>query len=503
MKVEKTLKQSLARIPKQPGVYKFLNSAGDVLYVGKATDLYSRVNSYFSNEHQDRPHIIRMLPKVKDVEVLTTTNDVEALILEAALIKEYRPKFNILLKDDKSYAWILVTTKEEFPTVRVVRNVSKHELAQGKVFGPYPKGKAVRQIYRYIRRLYPFSTCKNTEKPCFYHHIGLCPCPRLGLISKEEYRAQINELIKFLQGKKVRHIANLQKEMRQLARQQRFEEAALLRDKIADLKHLGVSRNLTRDVKTETDFKRRKREILKKHLQSIANTIDAEANTKLNKDALLKKLSRIECYDISNTQGSLAYGSMVVAINGELNGKEYRVFRIKGMDTPNDYAMLQEVFTRRLSDKAFPRPKTILVDGGKTHLEALSEIIPQNVLLLGISKGRSRRKKGLRLRDEFWIREYSGKQPIISRIKFSDAQIFVTLRDEAHRFALKHHRNARRKAQAVSSLDKIEGIGPKRRKALLSAFGSVEKLKAASIEDIDKVIRNKQISQKVHAGLAE
>ncbi len=493
------LREKVELLPGTPGVYKFYDKYGHILYVGKATNLRSRVSSYFVGGHEDRPHIRSMLPKVRDVEFLTTNNEVEAMILEAALIKEYQPKYNVLLKDDKSYAWLYINTADEFPTVKIIRDLTNVSTAKGRVFGPYPHGRAIRQVYRYIRKLYPFATCRNTDKPCFYHHIGLCPCPRLGLISKEDYRKNIEEIIKFLQGKKIRHINRLEKRMRKLADELRFEEAIRLRDQIDELRHLGRQNKLVAGVSQEREFLERQMRYRRNMLKRLANEIGEAMGLVLD----VGELMRIECFDISNISGRMAYGSMVVAVNGGIQTNEYRVFKIRSKDEPDDYSMLGEVLQRRLAREDLPTPTTILIDGGKGHLGHLQNLVPEYVLLMGISKGRWRRKKGLRLKDQLWVRvpicgavEGEEKYEILP-FKVSDMSLLTALRDEAHRFAIRHHRKARARHNKKSLLDSIDGIGPKRRKALLQKFPSLDAIADADVNEIATIVRSKPLAEKI------
>ena len=190
-------------LPITSGVYKFLNSKSTILYIGKANNLRNRVRSYFNNELYDRPFVKQMIPQINSIEIVRTNNEIESLVLESALIKKFSPKYNSDLKDDKSYVWIYITTKDDFPTVKIVRKISDEELKRGEIFGPYPKGSTVKRVFTYLRKLYPFCTCsRKSSKECLYFHLGMCPGPYQGHISKRDYRKNINEIIKFLRGRK-------------------------------------------------------------------------------------------------------------------------------------------------------------------------------------------------------------------------------------------------------------------------------------------------------------
>ncbi len=412
----------------KPGIYKFLDKKGVILYIGKAQNLKQRVSSYFKDNLEDRPWIRKMMPLVKDIQTIETDNEIEALVLESALIKKYKPKYNLALKDDKSYAWIYISTKEKFPTVKIVRTLKRGEYNKRNLFGPYPKGYTVKKVYTYLRKLYPFCTCKESSKRnCIYFDIGLCPGPYQGNISKEKYMKNIQEIRKFLSGKKSGHIQQLEKEMKIYSDSREYEKAKLLRDRINDLKYIGERR--------EYDFFETEEEYLMKRKKSLKDSFD-----KLSTELSLPNLKRIECYDISNIQGKLAYGSMAVVEDGEVDSSKYRIFRIKTIDKPNDPAMLHEVLGRRFK-KMNKYPEIVLIDGGKGQLSKIKEIIPNSILILGISKGKHIKKVGGKPADEFW----AFIEEEIKQVKIRNTKILIALRDEAHRFAIKYHRNLRSK----------------------------------------------------------
>lgn len=480
------IEQQIAFLPFGPGVYKFLDSEGNILYIGKASSLRSRVRSYFRDDHADRPHIIPMIPLIQKIDFIETANEIEAVVLESAMIKQYLPKYNVELKDDKSYAWIYINTQEKIPTIKIVRSIRVEDYKKGRLFGPYPNGRAVWQVFRYIRKLHPFCTCNNPKKPCLYYRMGLCNNPAFGEFTVEEYREGIKEIIKFLSGRKKNHINDLKKEMLRYSSDLEYEKAALLRDKINDLEHLGEKIPY---YQSDDQYIQQKIDQNISELEQISEDL-----------GIIKKIKRIECYDISNISGKNAYGSMSVFENGTLKRSEYRIFKIKNLDTPNDYAMLEEVVDRRLghidrsSDISLSKtPDIILIDGGKGQISKLRMAIPEDIILLGISKGRSQKRKGGRQRDQFWT--YIGDS--VEEIYFSTPTIFIRLRDEAHRFAIKHHRNSRKRDAKRSVLDSMEGVGDKRRKKLIKRFGSVEALKKASYEEINTVIKNKIVSKEI------
>ena len=465
----------------KPGVYKFLDKNKKVLYIGKAVNLKQRVSSYFNGNLEDRPWVAKMIPLVRDIETIVTENELEALVLESALIKKYKPKYNSDLKDDKSYSWIHISTNEEFPKLKVVRNKDLNTIKRGRLFGPYPSGSSVKRVFTYLRKIYPFCTCTKAKKECLYFYLGLCPGPYQGHISKEDYRKNIDGIIKFLTGKRISFIKKLDKDMKEYSSKKQYEKAAELRDKIADLRDLGSS------IQGEFFEDEKSYELRKKSLhQKVFSDLRKELN--------IPRLERIECYDISNIQGQDAYGSMVVNENGEIENSEYRIFKIKGSNTPNDPAMLKEVLQRRFSnEKMMKYPDVVLIDGGKTQLSVVTTTIPKGICLLGISKGKRLKKKGFRPKDEFWIYRDSN----IERMYIHNEKLLINLRDEAHRFAITYHKKARIKRGLRSKLLKVEGIGDDRARKLILRFKNIEGIQKSNVEEINKVIKNRKVSEAV------
>lgn len=474
------IKRKLNTLPDVSGVYKFLDEKGNILYIGKAINLKKRVYSYFYLDLIDRPRVKQMIPLVKDFEIIETNNEIEALVLESALIKKYLPSYNTDLKDDKSYAWIYIDTKSEFPTVKIVRTLKKGEYKNGRLFGPFPSGFTIKRVYSYLRKLYPFCTCKNKDcKSSLYFHIGLCPGPYAGAISKDDYRKNINSIIKFLSGKQENHIKRLEREMRVYSKNEEYEKALQLRDRIKDLRYIGQDIDFTYYDDIES-YESKREKARKSSFDYLAMELG------------ISELKRIECYDISNIQGKYAYGSMVVASDGVIDRSSYRVFRIKESDTPNDFIMLKEVIRRRLSMRE-SIPDIILIDGGKGQLSSVNSLIPKNITLMGISKGKYLKRKGKKLNDEFWI----CKEGQIYRINLENPEILIDLRNEAHRFAITYFRKRSIKESKISVLDRIEGIGVKRRKELLRKFGSLDMIKKAKYEDIYSVVKNRKVVDRI------
>lgn len=480
-------KEKLDSLPASTGVYKFIDANGSVLYIGKALNLKARVKSYFQKGNSDRPHIIKMIPLVRDVEVLETDNEIESLILESALVKHYKPKFNMDLKDDKSFAWIYISTHEKFPKISIVRSIKKDDFKKGILFGPYPKGSSIKSIFNYVRKLYPFATCKNSKEICLYYHLKLCPGSCESRISVEDYRNNIQNIIKFLEGKQRNLMKDLEKQMRNYASSEDFEKASLLRDKIQDLEYLSIQTNNS-SLSTENNDIQGQFERFKKSLISLESDLN------------ISNISRIECYDVSNIKGLLSYGSISVFEGFKMFPDQYRIFKLR--EGEGDIQMLSELLRRRLrylggdivDNSLVKRPDIILLDGGFGHISSLHKIIPSDIRVVAISKGKSLKKKGLKIQDEFWVVQNGNADSLLIKDPF----LLTKLRDEAHRFAIKHYRKAKQKQARNSDLDNIIGIGVKRRKLLLKNFKSLGNLKKASINDLNRVLKNIDLSKRVY-----
>lgn len=402
----------LQSLPKSPGVYKFFDKEGRILYIGKATSLKNRVSSYFARPLDDR--LQSMVGQVEKIEYEKTDSVLEALILEANLIKKFQPKYNIKEKDGKSFVNIIIT-KEEWPRVFVERekyisNIKNKISKKNKIYGPYPSAKSARLALEIIRKVFPYCGNPGGGKECFWHQIGQCPGACIGEASRSEYKKMIKNIEMFLEGKKFRIIKMFKKKMAEFSRKQEFEKAAQLRNQIFALKHI-------QDV-------------------ALMGSVDTE------EIALPSALSserrgiphRIEAYDISNIGGVFAAGSMVVFTDGAVDKDEYRKFKIKTVEGANDIAMLREVLARRFSRKDWAMPDLILIDGGKGQINAAREVLKEKsfekIAAMSIAKGPTRKGR------EIFKTSNAPELPI---------RLIENLRDEAHRFAIKYHRLLRRK----------------------------------------------------------
>ena len=614
------LRAVLRRLPTTPGVYLMKNASGRVLYVGKADSLRSRVASYFGARGPEDARIVRMVTEVADVEYIVTDTVSEAYLLESNLIKEHRPRFNIRLRDDKSYPFVKITLGEDFPRIvrtrRLVRDGSRY-------FGPYASASSVDETLKLLRKIFPFRTCnldipegkRVLERPCLLYYINRCQGPCIEAIPKPEYRETIGQIVDFLDGRQEPIAAQLRSEMTQHSDALRYEQAATTRDKLRAVERtmeqqkmaafsraehdvIGMAREedeaciqvmqvrigkligrehfivegardvtdaevlgsflqqyyastdavpralLTPIMPAEADDlaayladRRGVRVTIsvpergeKRRLVALAtgNAVEALARERAEwladtakRDEALSELAsalglpkppeRIECYDMSNIQGTSAVGSMVVFIDGKPEPKEYRRFRIRSGDTPDDFRMMAEVLRRRFSrvaklrletgalplaavgadeapeesdteegerprEQGWAVPDLVIVDGGKGQLSAavgvMDELAINDVPLTGLAKRF----------EELYLPGRS--DPIVLPRRSQALYLVQRIRDEAHRFAITYHRDVRGKRALRSELDEIAGIGPGRKKALLKRFGSVRRIREASVDEV-------------------
>lgn len=411
-------------LPHSPGVYIYKNVVGRVIYVGKAIDLYHRVASYFSGEHDTKTSVL--VSQIASVETIIVESELEALILEANLIKKYLPEFNVRLIDDKDYLYIRFT-KEDLPKVLTAR---KHELKGSlKYFGPFPSSRTVKETLKALRRVFPW--CQSgfrvqglgyrNRRACFYYHLGLCPGACTGEISQADYRKNINRLGKLLDGKKDELTKELIKEMNQASKEEDFEEAQRIKKIITGISYL-TQPNKIKNYLENPNFLEDQRQLALEELQKVLN--------------LPKLPERIEGYDISNIQGHESVGSMVVLTNGEIDKSQYRKFKIKITGKPNDVGMHKEMMGRRLKHKEWPYPDLIIIDGGAGQVNAVASIIHDSKFVIPIY--------GLAKRME-WLYHPDG-----STIKLSKSngalKLLIKLRNESHRFAITYHRKLHRRA---------------------------------------------------------
>lgn len=412
------LKKKVKKIPKLPGVYLMKDAGGKVLYIGKARDLSKRVSSYFQENRPRTARQMSLLEQVMDLDYIVTSSEEEALIHEANLIKEKRPKYNVELKDDKSFPFLKLTLNDKFPRLIITR---KKVDDGSRYFGPYTRVKLLRKAVIVMRNIFPLRTCRKTpDRVCLSYHIGQCAGPCIKKIGEKEYKEIIRQLILFLEGKKTRLLKELTQEMNALSKYERFEEAVIVRNRIAALS-----------------------EVPGKKLRDYSGWGDVAV--KLKRILSLPRLPlRVEAFDVSNISGKEATGSMVYFCNGKPDKSNYRKFRIKDVNDINDYAMIREIVKRRyrrLKEENGSLPDLIIIDGGKGHLRAAyDELVRLNlrhVPVISIAKQEE---------NIFTI----GSKKALSINKDSEIQHFIQrIRDEAHRFALKYHHKLRHKKAGI------------------------------------------------------
>lgn len=577
------IREALAVLPDKPGVYLMHDKDGKVIYVGKAVVLKNRVRSYFRNLASHTPKVRAMVAKIADIETIVTSSEVEALILECNLIKKYRPRYNIMLKDDKSYPYLKVTLNEEFPRLYVTRR----QMRDGaKYYGPYADAGAMHATVKLLRSMFPLRTCRtmNSERPCLNYHIKRCLAPCAGLVSKEEYGNMIKSVCMVLDGRTAELERDLKRRMQEAADNYAFEEAARLRDQLqavmrlneqqkavtgqdSDMDIIGFAKDMTGiciqiffvrkgkllgrdnfflqdDGESEQEVitafvkqyyneasyipreialpvlpdaeeqavieqwlaekAQRKAELVrpqrgvKKDLLQLANDNavklleerlrkgqlslknDVQAAEELQQAlGLPNPLERMDCFDISHTQGSETVASMVVFRNGSISKKDYRRYKIVSAEgKPDDFKSMQEVVYRRYKDYE-DLPSLVVIDGGKGQLSSALEVIRglglHDLPVIGLAK-----------REEEIFKEGQSESILLDRDSAA-LHLIQRIRDEAHRFAITYHRKLRGKRNLVSVLDHVEGIGSKRRQELWKAFKTLDEMKAASVEELAAV----------------
>ncbi|KXJ38161.1 excinuclease ABC subunit C [Bacillus spizizenii] len=573
--MNKRLKEKLALLPDQPGCYLMKDRQQTVIYVGKAKVLKNRVRSYFTGSHDAKTQ--RLVTEIEDFEYIVTSSNLEALILEMNLIKKHDPKYNVMLKDDKTYPFIKLT-HERHPRLIVTRNVKKDK---GRYFGPYPNVQAARETKKLLDRLYPLRKCsKLPDRVCLYYHLGQCLAPCVKDISEETNRELVESITRFLKGGYNEVKKELEEKMHEAAENLEFERAKELRDQIAHIESTMEKQKMTmndlvdrdvfayaydkgwmcvqvffirqgklieRDVSMfplyqEADeefltfigqFYSKNNHFLPKEIL-VPDSVDQsmieqllETNVhqpkkgskkellmlahKNAKIALKEKFSlierdeersigavhklgealniytphRIEAFDNSNIQGTNPVSAMIVFIDGKPNKKEYRKYKIKTVTGPDDYGSMREVVRRRYTRvlrENLPLPDLIIIDGGKGQINAARDVIENelglDIPIAGLAKDEKHRTSNLLIGDPL--------ETVYLERNSQEFYLLQRIQDEVHRFAISFHRQIRGKSAFQSVLDDIPGIGEKRKKMLLKHFGSVKKMKEASLEDIQK-----------------
>lgn len=599
------IEEELKKLPKEPGVYIMHDAHDDIIYVGKAISLKNRVRQYFQSSRNLTPKIQQMVSKIARFEYIVTDSELEALVLECNLIKEHRPKYNTMLKDDKTYPYIKVTVNEPYPRILFSRTMKKDK---ARYFGPYTSAGAVKDTIELLQKIYKIRNCQRVlprdtgkDRPCLYYHIHQCEGPCQGYISQEAYKESVKGVLSFLGGNYNEVMMMLQNKMQAASDALDFEGAIEYRDLLNSVKHVAEKQKITSSQMEDRDiiafaraddeavvqvfFVRNGKLIGREHfyVTGVASDTRSEVMTAfikqfyagtpfIPKELLLQEpindeeiitswlsarrgqkvtvrvpqkgqkerlvelayenaslvlskdsekikreeartigavksiaqmlgiasILRIEAFDISNINGFENVGSMIVYENGKPKRNAYRKFKIKSFSGQDDYRSMREVLTRRfthgikeqeelkakqmdMSMGSFAKlPDLIMMDGGRGQVNIAIEVLHElnlNIPVCGMVKDDNHRTRGLYYNNiELPIDRNSESFKLITRIQ-----------DEAHRFAIEYHRSLRSRGQVKSVLDDIEGIGPVRRKALMRHFGEIQKIAAASVEELEAV----------------
>ncbi len=593
-----TLQQKLDRLPDRPGVYLFKDAKSQVLYVGKGASLRNRVRSYFHESRSRDPKTDVLVGQIKDLDVIVTANELEALILESNLVKKHRPRYNIILRDDKHYPFLKLTTNENFPRLVVARRVLKDGATY---FGPFYPATAMRETLRLVRQLFPLRTCRikidgGLERPCIQYYIHRCKAPCTGWETKEGYAQTVRDVQRFLEGKDEDLTKDLTREMEAAAAEMKFERAAVLRDQIQalnivrerqkiisteeidqdiigavrqgsdacvqlffvrkgrllgresfffdkvsgwsdgeilgafirqfyardvtpppeillseqipedDLVQEWLSRRREGGVDLHAPRRGKKREFVEMAEENAALALQSHLLGRDNRQqVVLEDLrrtlnlpglpNRVEGFDISNIQGSEAVGAMVVWENGAMKKDDYKRFKIRSVEGADDYAMLEEVLSRRYAralEEGAVLPDLILLDGGRGQLNVGLKVVEDLGLdwlpIVSLAKRE----------EEVYTPE--SLQPLVLDLTSPALLALRKIRDEAHRFAVSYHKKLRSRRTIQSVLDQIPGVGPAIRTNLLRSLGSARKVRKASVAELAAVPKvTPKLAQKIHA----
>ncbi len=604
------LEAKLESLPTEPGVYLMKDRRGEIIYVGKAVNLRNRVRSYFTRTGDTRAFVSLLDQFLGDIETVLVHNEKEALLLENELIKKHKPRFNVLLKDDKQYISLRLDRTQPYPRLEVVRRYQKDG---ARYFGPYSSASAIRETLRIINRYFHLRTCTdhvlaNRKRPCLLHQIGRCPAPCVYPVPEQDYRKSVDEVVLFLEGKAGELVDGLRARMKQAAGELKFEEAARIRDQL-----LAIERSLERQKVATTDFKDQdvfashrdgdrllvyvlyvrqgrlnggqafplgsqefpdeellpsfvnlyydqgnfvpeevllpldieeregleallterkgervrvmvpkrgeKRDLVDMAQKNAEQAVIERRRTKDETEVVLRRLQerlhlrnlprRVECFDISHFQGSSIVASQVAATDGEIDKSRYRRYRIKTLEKQDDFASMHEVISRRLKrgQEEGDLPDLLVIDGGKgqlaSALAAAKDLGVEGVDIISLAKSRDlevhdRDEESNRSPERVFIPHR--KDPIVLRQNSAELYLLARLRDEAHRFAITFQQKSMRKGNFHSVLEDIPGVGDTRKKQLLRQFGSLKRVREATIEELAEVL-GPTLAERVHGAL--
>jgi excinuclease ABC subunit C len=461
----KKLERKLAKLPKAPGVYFHKDKTGEIIYIGKAASLRNRVRQYFQASRFRDPKTEMLVGEIADIDWTEVESEADALFLEAELVRRYLPRYNILLRDDKSSQFVRVDYDSDYPTVTLVRR----PLDDGaRYFGPYINGYAVKKALRYLRRAFPYAISRpvNQKRATLYYHIGLDPGLEDGRTSLEDYRATLRQLMRYLRGERAALMKSIERDMQKAAKAKDFEQAALLRNQLFGLR--ALSRQVLFGDREIQDASR------DQALVELAGLL-----------GMTQPPRRIEGFDISHLSGTDTTASMVVFSAGIPDKAAYRKFKMR---TPgnDDFAHIFEAVSRRFSPKNVKKwglPDLVLIDGGKGQLSAAMAARVQagyeKLPMIGLAKRF----------EELIIKQPDGSIAVVNLPENSHlVKLLQRIRDESHRFAVSYHSTLRRARQTASLLDDIPGIGPSTRKKLIKHFGSTSNVLSAPTSELQRVL---------------
>jgi excinuclease ABC subunit C len=487
--VNKALETKLKDLPKDPGVYFHKDASGEIIYVGKAAVLRNRVRQYFQASRNRDPKTEALVEEIVDTDWMVVESEIEALFLEAEMIRRYMPRYNILLRDDKAMSYIRISYNSDYPTVTTTRR----PLDDGAMyFGPYFSTYGVRQALKLLRRIFPFATRRvpGQKRATLHYHLGLDPGLEEGKTSLEDYRKNLRKLIAVIEGRRTSIVREIEKDMKAAAKEQRFEDAARLRNQLAALQNLGKQ-----VIFSDKEFL----DISKDHaLNELVDVLTLEGFPR-----------RIEGYDISHMQGTNVVASMVVFTNGVSDKGEYRKFKMSKQHN-NDFFNMNETLRRRLDEKHLKdwgKPSLVLIDGGKGQLDAAikarDEKEQTNIPFIGLAKREEqivihKVSSNVRLNEEVLHRlggfATESEDFILVNLPHNTnvVKLLQRIRDESHRFAVSYHSVLKVKQQTASLLDEIPTIGPATRKKLIKTFGSMRGVLQARDWELEKVVGEKR-----------
>ncbi len=477
------LKNKLSLLPAVPGVYFHKSDSGEIIYIGKAAVLKNRVRQYFQDSRTHDVKTEALVAEIYDTDWVETASELDALFLESEMVKRYMPRYNVLLRDDKSQLFVRIDMKNEYPHISFTRQ----PLDDGaQYWGPYFNGFAVKKALRILRRAFPYSTHRLLpSRVCLQYHLNLCPGVEEKKISSLEYKKTLRKLIRYIKGEGQAILKEVVKDMKSAAQAQEFERAAVLRNQY---RHLSELQN----------------QIIFGDREFLDISKD-EALSGITHLLGLKKLPyRIEGYDISHMSGTNNAASMVVATNGLPDKKEYRKFKLR-VPGNDDFAHMRETLSRRFSGrhKDWPLPDLLLIDGGKGQLSAAIAALAEARIAIPVI-GLAKREEEIVIHHESSNVTLSpGRSMVVQSDDFCMVRLarnshivklLQRIRDESHRFAVSYHTTLKRQQQTSSALDSIAGIGPATRKKLLRAFGSLKDVIAAEETDIAAIVGDKKAS---------